>query len=85
MGACSAELFLRPFTHPSIHSTDINPRSPILYQTQYWGTGEVRENKTDRISAYHPARETEASEYKRMNVTEWGSQSAKGAESRDPP
>lgn len=36
------------------------------------GPGEARTKHTGSLLAYHLAKETEASEYKMVNVTEWG-------------
>lgn len=69
MSMCSVELFLKSFPHPSIHSTNIHLRPPTLCQTH---REEVRENEADRLSAYSPVRDTEASECKMVNVTERG-------------
>lgn len=45
------------------------------------GSGEVRKKHTGSLLTYHLARETEASEYKMVNITEWGPY---GPESRGP-
>ena len=44
--------------------------------------GAARENQVDSLSASSPARETEASGCKTVNVTERGPQDAKRVESR---
>lgn len=60
--------------HPSIHSTDSHVRPPTLCQTH---RRAARENQADSLSASCPARETEASGCKMVNVTERGPQDAK--------
>lgn len=60
--------------HPSIHSTESHVRPPTLCQTHRRAAGE---NQVDSLSASCPARETEVSGCRTVNVTERGPQDAK--------